>query len=85
MTGGRGPDTHRAVVSFEDRETVPIYVASTNCEAVRTEYQKQLMEFIDVDSYGTCLRNKDGLSAMRKILYSKHSSVSAGTSSRLSL
>lgn len=61
VTGGRGPDTHRAVVSFEDRETVPIYVASTNCEAVRTEYQKQLMEFIDVDSYGTCLRNKDGL------------------------
>jgi hypothetical protein len=58
ITGGRGPDTQRAVVSFKDRNTVPIYVASSNCEPVRTEYQKQLMEFIDIDSYGECLRNK---------------------------
>lgn len=61
LTGGRGPDTRRAVVPFAQRQVVPIYVASTNCEPVRTEYQKQLMDFIDIDSYGRCLHNKDGL------------------------
>ncbi|EDO33856.1 predicted protein, partial [Nematostella vectensis] len=27
----------------------------------RTEYMRQLMRYIQVDSYGACLRNKDGL------------------------
>lgn len=60
-TGGRGPDTKRAVVPFRNRKAVPIYVASSNCEPVRTEYQKVLMSLIDVDSYGNCLRNQEGL------------------------
>ena len=33
----------------------------SKCEPVRTEYMRQLMRFIQVDSYGECLRNKKGL------------------------
>ena len=40
-----------------------IFAAFSNCEAVRTEYMRQLMSFVQVDSYGSCLRNKHGLAA----------------------
>lgn len=33
----------------------------SKCEVVRTEYMRQLMKFIDVHSYGACLKNKEGL------------------------
>ena len=35
--------------------------AFSNCEPVRTEYMRQLMKFVQVDSYGACLRNKNDL------------------------
>ena len=38
----------------------------TNCELVRTQYLKELMKYIQVDSYGGCLRNKPGLIAREK-------------------
>ena len=38
-----------------------IMVAISNCETVRTMYVRSLMRFIEVDSYGACLRNKEGL------------------------
>ena len=40
-----------------------IFAAFSNCEAVRTEYMRQLMSFVQVDSYGSCLRNKNDLVA----------------------
>ncbi len=60
-TQGRGPDTSIATVSFHERRKVPVYAANSNCEPVRTEYQRQLMRYIEVDSYGACLKNKNGL------------------------
>lgn len=33
----------------------------SKCEPVRTEYMRQLMKYIDVHSYGACLKNKKGL------------------------
>lgn len=33
----------------------------SKCETVRTEYMRQLMKYIDVHSYGACLKNKNGL------------------------
>ena len=33
----------------------------SKCEPVRTEYMRQLMKHIQVDSYGACLKNKEGL------------------------
>ena len=47
---------------FDKRDKSPIFVASTNCEPVRTEYQKALMEHIQIDSYGACLNNMKGSS-----------------------
>ena len=38
-----------------------IMAALSNCEAVRTEYMRQLMKFVQVDSYGGCLKNTRGL------------------------
>ena len=38
-----------------------IMAAFSNCEGVRIEYMRQLMKFVQVDSYGSCLHNKDGL------------------------
>ena len=35
--------------------------ALSNCEPVRTEYMRQLMKFVQVDSYGACLKNQKGL------------------------
>jgi len=40
-----------------------IMAAFSNCEPVRTEYMRQLMQFVQVDSYGECLKNKDDLVA----------------------
>ena len=42
-------------------KTKLIMAAFSNCEPVRTEYMRQLMKFVQVDSYGDCLRNKHGL------------------------
>ena len=47
-------------VPFKDK-TGLIMVAYSHCETVRTEYIRQLMKFVQVDSYGACLRNKQGL------------------------
>lgn len=33
----------------------------SKCEPIRTEYMRQLMKYIDVHSYGACLKNKKGL------------------------
>jgi len=38
-----------------------VMAAFSNCERVRTEYMRQLMKFVQVDSYGSCLHNKNGL------------------------
>ena len=38
-----------------------IMAVFSNCEPVRTEYMRQLMDFVQVDSYGACLKNKDNL------------------------
>ena len=38
-----------------------IMAAFSNCERVRTEYLRQLMTFVTVDSYGACLRTARGL------------------------
>jgi len=38
-----------------------IMAVFSNCEPVRTEYMRQLMQFVQVDSYGACLKNKDDL------------------------
>ena len=42
-----------------------IMFALSNCEPVRTLYVKKLMKYIQVDSYGGCLKNKDGLGGGR--------------------
>eukprot|EP00794_Sanderia_malayensis_P009230 gene9230-10204_t len=33
----------------------------SKCEPVRTEYMRQLMKYVDVHSYGACVKNKKGL------------------------
>ena len=38
-----------------------VFAAFSHCEEVRTAYLAELMKFIPVDSYGACLRNKNGL------------------------
>ena len=47
-------------VPFKNK-TGLIMAALSNCEAVRTEYMRQLMKFVQIDSYGGCLRNKNDL------------------------
>ena len=47
-------------VPFSERKGLVI-VAYSNCEPVRTRYIAELMKHIQVDSYGKCLKNKDGL------------------------
>ena len=49
-------------IPFKDK-TGLIMVAVSNCEPVRTEYIRQLMKFVQVDSYGACLKNTNGLKA----------------------
>ena len=65
-TEGNGPSTY--VKPFSAKRNVPIYASNSNCESVRTEYQKELMKYVGIDSYGSCLHNKDGL----KKIYSKN-------------
>ena len=55
----RKPDLSRPI-SFKDK-TGLVFAAFSNCEKVRTAYLAQLMKFIPVDSFGACLRNKNGL------------------------
>ena len=43
-------------LTFKEKTGV-ILAAFSNCEPVRTEYMRQLMKFVQVDSYGACLRN----------------------------
>ena len=45
------------------RKTGLVMAAFSNCEPVRTEYLKQLMQFVQVDSYGGCLKNRNDLVA----------------------
>ena len=47
-------------VPFQEKRGLVI-VALSHCQLVRTLYVKQLMNYIEVDSYGGCLKNKDGL------------------------
>ena len=47
-------------IPFKDK-TGLIMVALSNCEPVRTEYTRQLMQFVQVNSYGACLKNTNGL------------------------
>lgn len=47
-------------VPFKEKSKL-VFAAFSNCEVVRTAYLAQLMKFIPVDSYGACLRNKNGL------------------------
>ena len=49
-------------IPFKDKDGFILAVFS-NCEPVRTEYLRQLMEFAQIDSYGACLKNKHGLVA----------------------
>jgi len=49
-------------IPFKDK-TGLIMAAFTHCEPVRTEYMRQLMKFVQVDSYGACLKNAKGLEA----------------------
>ena len=43
------------------QKTGMVLAVYSHCETVRTAYMKELMKHIQVDSYGTCLRNKKGL------------------------
>ena len=47
-------------IPFKEK-TGLVFAAFSNCEPVRTEYMRQLMQFVQVDSYGGCLRNKQDL------------------------
>ena len=47
-------------------KTGGIMAAFSNCERVRTEYLRQLIKYVPVDSYGGCLHNKDGLTRRYK-------------------
>ena len=49
-------------IPFKEK-TGLIMVAISNCEPVRTEYMRQLMQFVQIDSYGGCLKNKNDLVA----------------------
>ena len=49
-------------IPFKDK-TGLIMAAFSNCEPVPTEYMRQLMKFVQVDSYGGCLHNKNGLTS----------------------
>jgi len=49
-------------VPFKEKSGL-IFAAFSNCEPVRTEYMRQLMKFVQVHSYGRCLKNKNDLVA----------------------
>ena len=52
-------------VSFSQKTGLVMAVFS-NCEPVRTQYLAELMEYIEVDSYGACFRNRNTLAKRRK-------------------
>ena len=54
------PSLEPPPLSFSQKTGIVLAVFS-HCEKVRTAYMKELMKHIQVDSYGTCLRNKKGL------------------------
>ncbi|XP_066928413.1 4-galactosyl-N-acetylglucosaminide 3-alpha-L-fucosyltransferase 9-like [Clytia hemisphaerica] len=54
------PPTTSKPIPFGERLGDVLAVFS-KCEIVRTEYMRQLMKYIDVHSYGACLKNRDGL------------------------
>ena len=54
------PSLEPPPLSFSQKTGIVLAVFS-HCEKVRTDYMKELMKHIQVDSYGTCLRNKKGL------------------------
>ncbi|XP_028405679.1 alpha-(1,3)-fucosyltransferase 10-like [Dendronephthya gigantea] len=43
------------------RKTKLVFAAFSHCERFRTSYLAELMNYISVDSYGACLKNKNGL------------------------
>ena len=47
-------------IPFKEKTRL-VFAAFSNCEPVRTEYLRQLMQFVQVDSYGGCHRNKHDL------------------------
>jgi len=49
-----------APLPFKEK-TGLVMAAFSNCEPVRTAYLKQLMQYVQVDSYGACHRNKNNL------------------------
>ena len=49
-----------------------IMAVFSHCEKVRSAYMKHLMEYITVDSFGTCLHNKDGLTARYEPGFKQH-------------
>lgn len=53
---GLGPSLLPPIM-FTKRASSPIYVANSHCEPIRTKYQAELMKYIKVDSYGSCLPN----------------------------
>lgn len=54
------PNPETEPIPFKERLGDVLAVFS-KCEVVRTEYMRQLMQYIDVHSYGACLKNRDGL------------------------
>ena len=65
-------------VPFKEKSGL-IFAAFSNCEPVRTEYSRQLMKFIPVDSYGGCLKNKRGLAARYDKNFKQHKTEMART------
>ena len=49
-----------APLPFKEKTGI-VMAAFSNCEPVRTAYLKQLMQFVQVDSYGACQGNKKDL------------------------
>ena len=52
-------------VPFSNK-TGGITAAFSNCERVRTDYFRQLMKYVPVDSYGGCLHDKNRLTPRYK-------------------
>ena len=48
-----------APVPFNEKKG--IMATFSNCERVRTNYMRELMKYVKVDSYGSCLQNTQGL------------------------
>lgn len=57
----RGLDYRRAPVPLANKFETPVGWIAGNCDAHsgRTFYLKELMQYISIDSYGTCLHNRE--------------------------